>query len=725
MLPNIIDSIEINNQSVFATSEGTLLTAFELSTFDMEVEPIRSIESQLISWIRELPTHLRVRFILNSESSYKTSGHSRQAALSRMGFVQNKLYVFFEQDTHPIEELVIQVKGLFKKESFFTDRARNFLSDIPLETLKSIDSRMTSLNLENIKSFFPNQDVEASKDTAALRIDGNHLGILKFIRQTSSQISVSTLARQKDLLSLPYSVVVTIQNNSPVKTEERLRRKSNQTEQGRDLLSFKRHEEIQKDMTKTVDQGARFISVETQILLNRKSPIELSNASKDAIERLRPLGLFYKENIGLYPSWIATLPGSKQHYPFFEIDEVVPSYLPLFTYGTSTKKTNTNKDSLFLHRQDESIDAVSIFNPAYDSFSANIIGLPGSGKSVLTNMLTRALFADPDINIVKLDVGGSHSRETQILGGTEYEFSVGRPAGFNPLKFVKQAPKAKELIQILGTFLEVLIKEEHEFFFSKEMKADLEKAIGHYIENASEAPGIDDLLKVSGDLLPRRKLLERWSSRGVYGSAFIDNDEILNQDSRLKYFNFAKIAQAMDGDFSQGGFAAVMAAFNFDMLFNRRGKRFVFLADEVPVFIQRCFSFFDLSISNIRKEGDGFVTIAQRSSHLVVNGNTSILDGSPSKFLFTVDGDPAAYAKRLALEEATDIERIKNLHRVQGKFSEVYHVDPLGKRSYKIVLSPEEYWSYTSKKEDKDKIQNLLQAVPGLTIKEAIKCLGL
>ncbi|HND85893.1 MAG TPA: hypothetical protein PLU50_08810, partial [Pseudobdellovibrionaceae bacterium] len=218
------------------------------------------------------------------------------------------------------------------------------------------------------------------------------------------------------------------------------------------------------------------------------------------------------------------------------------------------------------------------------------------------------------------------------------------------------------------------------------------------------------------------KLLERWSKNGVFGNAFVDTEHIA-KDSRLKYFNFSKVSQAMDGDFSQGGLAAVMAAFNFDMLFNRQGQRFVFIADEVPVFVQRCFSFFDLSISNIRKQGDGFVTIAQRSSHLVVNGNTSILDGSPSKFLFTVDGDESLFAKRVGLDES-DVVRIKSLNRVQGKFSEVFHVDPIGKRKYKIILSAEEYWSYTSKKEEKEKIQNLLEAVPGLSLSEAVRCLS-
>ncbi len=108
---------------------------------------------------------------------------------------------------------------------------------------------------------------------------------------------------------------------------------------------------------------------------------------------------------------------------------------------------------------------------------------------------------------------------------------------------------------------------------------------------------------------------------------------------------------------------------------------------------------------------------------MVVNGNTSILDNSPSKFIFTVDGNPDAFKKRTGFSEE-EVLQIKNLKRVQGEFSEVFYKDQIGGRVFRIILSPEEYWSYTSKREDKDKIQKLMEFIPNLTLREAITCLS-
>jgi hypothetical protein len=107
-----------------------------------------------------------------------------------------------------------------------------------------------------------------------------------------------------------------------------------------------------------------------------------------------------------------------------------------------------------------------------------------------------------------------------------------------------------------------------------------------------------------------------------------------------------------------------------------------------------------------------------------VDGDTTILDASPSKFIFTVDGEEEAFAKRIQIDPG-QVQTIRNLQRAQGRFSECFHVDNLGSKVLRIVLSKQELWSYTSKKEDKEKIVSLMQAVPNLTIEEAIKCLSL
>lgn len=722
MLPSIIDSTKIEDQTVVALNSGTFCIGFEISIIDSENENIRAIESELIAYLGQLSNSIRVRIILDSFASHDSSFHSRSDAVNSIGFVENHLYVFFERDQNPLKVNIQQIKGLLKPQNLLIEDAKSFLSEVSVDVFENLGLAPRPLDQEDYSKFLPDLNIQISHTDGVIQMGHQSVAIVKLVRQATHGISCLTFSQNKDALSLPYRYVVTLTPESALKTEKELRQNSNQSAAGNDAVAANNYLKTQDAMQKVVSEGARFVHVESQFLVSRNTIQQAKQHSHDLINTMRPLGHFYLETVGAEEAWLSTLLGQFPHYPFKEIDELVPSYIPIFTNGRSPLNRNLIPSSLVLHRRDESIQGTSPFQEGYDSYSACIIGLPGSGKSVLGNMMTRALHFDKSINIVKLDVGGSHTRETEMLGGIEYEFTIDKPGGFNPLSIINKAPHNKDLVQILATFSETLLREEQEVFVSKDLKADIEQSLQFYIDQGPTDPNIDDFIAVARSYIPRVKLLERWSSKGIYGNAFKESEQLKSFENRLKYFNFSKISQALDGDFAQGGLASVMVAFNFDMLFNRQGRRFVFMADEVPVFVKRCFSFFDLSISNIRKYGDGFITIGQKTEHFIVEGK-SLLDASPSKFIFTVDAKDEVFADRTGLE-LKDILNIKNLHRVQGKYSEVFHIDNLGKRTYRIVLSPHEYWSYTSKKEDKDKIHSLMNAVPGLTIEEAMKCLS-
>lgn len=225
--------------------------------------------------------------------------------------------------------------------------------------------------------------------------------------------------------------------------------------------------------------------------------------------------------------------------------------------------------------------------------------------------------------------------------------------------------------------------------------------------------------------MPRKELFSRWVGNGVYGNAFAPvNDSNLNLNKALTYFNFSKISQALDPDYAQGGLAAVMAQFNLEMLKkSEHKKKIVFIADETPFFIKKCFSFFNLSIANVRKEGHGFITVAQKSAHVVIDGDTGILDNSPNRIYFSLDGDEDSFISRNQLSK-NSADKIKALRRQQGEFSECYLKDVHGERVLKIRLNSQEYWQYTSKDEDRRKFNELKAACPNLTLKEIVQCLS-
>jgi hypothetical protein len=154
----------------------------------------------------------------------------------------------------------------------------------------------------------------------------------------------------------------------------------------------------------------------------------------------------------------------------------------------------------------------------------------------------------------------------------------------------------------------------------------------------------------------------------------------------------------------------------------------VFFADETPFFIQRNGRFFKLTTANFRKFGHGTVLIAQTTRDFVLpkddgTSDYGILINSPIRFLFQIDDEQSAFQERFGLSP-TQCATIQNLGRTD-QFREVFLQDELGGWVLQIAVTREEYWRVTSSRGDNEKLQKLLEAVPGLKLEEAIRCLAI
>ena len=361
-----------------------------------------------------------------------------------------------------------------------------------------------------------------------------------------------------------------------------------------------------------------------------------------------------------------------------------------------------------------------LFNQNYSVYNTVIVGTSGKGKSVLTGLLSQCLLNDPQISIIKLDVGGSHKKECEILGGQEYVLELNRPSGINPFSVLDIQCSDSEKIGILSRFLMGLITEQGELSFSK----DLRSQISGYIKIAKD-PSLQEFYDLCLQF-PRRNLLKRWVKGGVYENAFrIDGctkNENISQANRLRYYNFSQVFQASDPEFAQAGLSAVLAQFNIETLI-QDGRRIVLICDETPFFIKSCFDFFKFSTANVRKYGHAVVLITQLSTDLVVNGDTGIIENSPQRFLFSLDGQANEFKNRFNLSDK-QINTIKNLKSIPMVSSEVFLQTQTSSKKLTIKVTKEEYWRLTSSKNDQIRLENLRSAVPELSLKEAIKCLA-
>lgn len=734
MLPIIVEKTEIDNLNIFALNTGQILAGFKLGIIDREKsdQEIDQLSSKLEDFYSNLNQELTIKFYLKSDFMNASLEVSRDEAIRQYGYIKNELYFFAFIKESSMKSLFKMI-GSKSEKSSFDSLAYKLKNLINIEALKDT-FKIQTLSKEEFEGLLPeiNRDY-IEKLPSSVDLGTKLRGYVRLNKLNSNQISLLTICNVKDAIPTPYNIILNVKKMSQTKAENLLKVKTSQSEQSNSRVGHKQHQEAQEKMEQIQLQGSSLIEFEYIIEIERSNEKQIRDDANKIIQYFRNLGDFYYESFGAWPTFLSALPNGEIHHPIIETSTLMPCYTPVLSYGEELPQKKVSKSALFLHREDYSPYLLDLFNPHNENYSMSVIGLSGYGKSFFTNLLTRALYNDPDISIIKIDVGGSHSRETQMLGGAEFRMTLDTPSGINPF-FVLSNLKETNLDYnaLIATFIKTLIIEKGEISISKDLTADIESAVNQYAEMRPTKASIDDFLEKVADI-PRRKLLERWSSKGNFRNAFkVSGDTASLFDKRLKYYDLAQVFQAQDPDFAQGALAAVMSQFNIEMMklndYNKRNgtaKKIVFIADETPFFIQNSFEFFRFSVMNVRKFGGSLVPIVQKSEHLVVNDDNSILDNCASKVLFSLDGDKDVYAKRLKLESGSrELNVISNFKKSSNK-SQFMFLDSQGARVLNVNATKTEYWSATSSPQDKAKIQKLMNAVPELSIEEAIKCLSL
>ena len=745
-----VTDITVDQASISLLPNGRLFRANRLSLIDTEIDDIEARESAIRDVLKNLKSEHTLRFWLKSYATGVTKlEDSRRASLEEQWFVRNDLFVILEMAEPSHKELFKKLKS--KESRSLNARAQEFVSSFDMKSFESAGFQVKSLASDELKILF-HEPIANPPVKIACGIDLGHklLGVVRLIRQTPTAIPLTLLSELKDSLPLPYEIRVSVTKLPKAKSESHLRRRIGQKNSSSGQVNDSVLADTESHLEEITLGGSELFQIEFLVLLERDTEKELRAAASDVVQTLKPLGDFVFETVGAVPSLLASEIGSPQHLTLLETDSAISAYLPLLSRGKAEAFNHVGeRGTLTLHRRDQTLESVDLFNQKYDNYSTCIFGKSGRGKSVFTNLLTRALLTDPNVMITKVDVGGSHSKETAALMGIEHRFSVSQASGLSVFDSLNCEPeKRSDVCSVISTFLGSLLLEEGEVFLSKSMKGAIEEEVKRYAGIQPLNPSIDLFYEFAHNL-PRRELLKRWCTGGIYENAFKSqvpksrlspqevrsnsgrsastdiNGSVAAADShlpRLVYYNFAEIFQASDPDYGQGVMAAIVAQFNLDLM-KHKSRRLVFIVDEAPFFIERCFSFFKFSTANVRKFGGSFIVIAQKSTDVIITGDTGILDNTGSKVLFSVDGERDDFAKRLKLSD-DEMERLESLRSEKGAYSEMMCQDAFGSRVLRIQLSRGEYWSFTSSQDDNRKIEALLSAVPGLSQEQAIGVLA-
>jgi len=440
---------------------------------------------------------------------------------------------------------------------------------------------------------------------------------------------------------------------------------------------------------------------------------------------LAPLGEIIIETYGCSRSYTASRAGGGQHFTFLETEKITPFYFPTLLRGEALKNI-IKPYELMCHRLDGSPAFFDLFAKYHTAHNIIINGSTGSGKSVFANLIGKALLNDSNNYMVKVDVGGSYENECELNNGKSISFSLNSQSGVNPFVHLNKTNSNNDTVSIVSEFLFNLIKENNEQSITKELRYEIERSIKAYIGKKPEDPSIDNFLSTTKDI-PRKNLLKRWATGGVFENALKASGDNLNQIDRYTYFNFKHIHSAANEDYSSGIMAAVIAETNLKALGLKQDSRMIFFCDEVPFFIKKNGSFFKLTTANFRKYGHSTILIAQSINDFELtsssnNADYGIINNSPIRFLFQIDGDEFDFGQILGITN-DDISKIKNLNRSQD-YKECVLIDNSGSKTLRIKLTKDEYWNTTTSKPDKDKLLRLRSLLPELSLKEAINCLS-
>jgi hypothetical protein len=749
-LPEFSHFESVEGYDLFVTTEGRFGLIFRFPLFDLdERQVVQQLEclSQLTSLFQE-----RVLFRMKMEVSEERElpfPSMRAATVADRGYRRERCLMSFEGKL----SLTSWTRSAFdfvfrqKEKRNYERELSSFVKSLPTSHLKRLG--VTPLTCEEIRPLLSLGDAEIVKDVSHLMIGTTRCAVLRLWKQGSFDLDEETLAGIKASLTPPFEISVTLQSISPTYTHYLLKKELGRAHGSQDPLALRNIDEAQSVMEETLMEGGGLTQMEWVLILKRPSEDALGEAVKESKRILSALGEIAEENVGAYPSLRASLWGARPHYTFMERAKASWAYLPVASHGSGSPAENPKDErdqiqsrsarTLVLHREDDSLFYFNPFDKLYGGLNCITNGIKGSGKSVVNNLLSRTLLQDPSVRMYKIDVGGSYRKECHLLNGVQFEINMSEPSGINPFGMILEMPDSQDVIETLTKFISPLMLETGEKLIPKIMEAKVERLLLNYAQSKPVRPSMADFVGYSReDDLPRKELLERWST-GIYQNVLKERDQPVDwENGKYFYFNFGQIKDASSGDYAKGVIGSVIALANMEML--RAGdawrsdakRRLILFVDEAPFFIEQHARFFKLTTANFRKYGHGTVLIAQSLQSFEFIGENGKLDrgiitNSPLRFLFEIEGEDSDFREKFDITPS-QLLRMKSLYRGAG-YRECLFQSPGGVKSLegrvlKIYTNPKEYWEVTSDDSDNEKLFGLMRSVPGLTLEEAILCLS-
>ena len=708
MMPKIIEHKYMGEVCFWLSSAGRIGASLRCSLLDIEMVSPPQIERSLEIFFKQLPEELFVKWHLFSDVTHEShSGFARSQAITKIGLTRAYLLVHFEIKTTASANFkkTIKAKNSPNSNDFFDQGCEKLKSLLPISEFQSLGFNPQAVTTEELEHLFP-----TSKQPLVYRAFGvdnglEYIGILKLVKLGKYELTYATISEIKDQIPQPYEVIVHHKKLPSALTELRLGQITKRESSPKNFADAEKAAESQAAQRNVELKGEQHYGFEMHILFRRLNEESIKVAQKEALRALANIGDFVIESIGAEPSYVSTLPGTPFHFAgtfeaLTEEHQKLPCYLPLFTRG-SPDSVHNHPGALAFHRMDFSVDYYSPFDRRYQNYCSMIVGQSGTGKSVLLNRIIASALNSPSAKLVIVDVRGSHTRLVKSLGGKLKNINLTQASGINPFAYLKR--DTSEYTQsVIAAFLSELMLEEEEIKLTDAESFDLTRAISDYIDSKPGDPNLNDFIKGLSETFPRKKLLMRFSEKGLFKHIF-SKSPTKETVSNLTYYNFESIDLAANRSVVRAIMSAIMAEVNALIKWKNKGEEVLFICDETPFFVELCFNSFKFLNKNMRKEMGALILTVQVSSHLVVRGDDSLISGSGTKILLSYDGDKKAFESRLELDP-NEAEVVFQINGVKGEYSQFLIKDKLGSRIGNLFITAQEYWQSTTEDYDNARI---------------------
>jgi conjugation system TraG family ATPase len=374
-----------------------------------------------------------------------------------------------------------------------------------------------------------------------------------------------------------------------------------------------------------------------------------------------------------------------------------------------------------------------------------VIGPSGSGKSFLTNHLCRS-YREGGSHVVIVDVGHSYKGLCELVGGYYFTYSEANPIRFNPFHIERGGSPDTEKKESIKTLLLVLWKKDNEVLERSEYVA-LSNALQLYFEKEISSRGFDSFYEFLRDeyqaLLAVDKV--RVQDFDVAGFLYVlrpyykggEFDYLLNATENLDLLKQPFIVFELDNIKDHPILFPIVTIVIMEVFIAKmrklKGIRKMMLIEEAWKAIAKhgMAEYIKYLFKTARKHFGEAIVVTQEIEDILSSDiiKQAIVNNADCKILMDQSKYEHRFTEIQQLLGLTDKEKamvlsVNRANDTDKKYKEVF-ISLGGRlsRVYRLEVSPEEYFAYTTEEKEKHSVTLAAEKTGGM--EAAIKSLTL